>query len=92
MTQKIPTAETDQARMIERPDGYYWQDIDSGKLYGPFTSLNEAQADMLYRDDSDYEEGESLQEAEEEIGISDWTDPDSDGPAEGTSPRFSDDQ
>ncbi len=91
MTQDKPIAEPNMARMIERPDGFYWQASDSDKLYGPFSTLTEAQEDMLYRDDSDYEEGESLQEAEDEIGISDWTDPDGDGPAEGTSTRFSDD-
>ena len=45
---------------------------------------------MQYRDDSDYEEGETLQEAEAEIGIADWIDPETGKPAEGPTPHFSD--
>ena len=38
---------------------------------------------MQYRDEpSSYEPGETLAEAEAEIGISDWTDPDTGLPAE----------
>ncbi len=50
----------------------------------------EAMEDMQYREDSDYEEGESLHEAEVEIGIADWIDPDTGELAEGSSPHFSD--
>jgi hypothetical protein len=37
---------------------------------------------MEYSADSDYEPGESLEEAEDELGISDWIDPDTGLPAE----------
>lgn len=37
-------------------------------------------------DDFELEPGESLQEAEDELGISDWIDPDTGDPAEGLSP------
>jgi hypothetical protein len=89
----IPPAptESDQARLIERPDGFYWQDPLSEKLYGPFATLEEAMADMQYQADSDYEEGESLQEAEAEIGIADWIDPETGGPAEDSTPHLVDD-
>ncbi len=87
-----PLSDSEQARLIERPDGFYWQDSATAKLYGPFSTLAEAQEDILYRDDSNYEEGETLKEAEDEIGISDWIDPDGNGPAESLSPRFSDDE
>lgn len=80
----------DETRLIERPDGFYWQDTASGRVYGPFPTLLEAREDMQYQDDSDYEEGESLQEAEAEIGISDWVDPDTGELAEGSSPHLSD--
>lgn len=80
----------DQTRLIERPDGFYWQDIASGKMYGPFPTRLEATEDMQYQEDSDYEEGESLQEAEAEIGISDWIDPDTGELAEGSAPHLSD--
>jgi hypothetical protein len=80
----------DQAGLIERPDGFYWQDSRTGKMYGPFPTLLEATEDMQYQEDSDYEVGESLQEAEAEIGISDWIDPDTGELAEGSSPHLSD--
>ena len=64
----------DRARIIERPDGFYWQDKDSGEEYGPFPTLLEAAEDMEYSDESDYEPGETLAEAENELGISDWID------------------
>lgn len=87
---KPETTASDVARgnIIERPDGFYWEDSSDGKLYGPFPSLLEAEQDMLYEVDSDYEEGESLEEAEAEIGISDWIDPDTGAPAEDASPRL----
>ena len=76
--------------LLERPDGFYWQDKSTGKLYGPFPTLLEAREDMQYQEDSDYEEGESLHEAEAEIGISDWIDPETGEPAQDFSPHLSD--
>lgn len=78
----------DQARVIERPDGFYWQVKLSDELYGPFPTLQAAQQDMEYRDNNGHEEGESLQEAEAEIGIADWIDPETGEPAEGLQPRM----
>ena len=79
------------ARVIERQDGFYWQDELTDKLFGPFPTLLEAVQDMQGQSDSDYEEGESLEDAEEEIGISTWIDPETGEPAEGLSTRHSDD-
>ena len=79
-----------QVQVIERPDGFYWQDKPTGKLYGPFPTLLEAREDMQYQEDSDYEEGESLQEAEAEIGITDWIDPETGEPSQGLTPHLSD--
>ena len=78
MTNQIPITPSnyDEARIIERPDGFYWQDRVTEKQFGPFASLNEAIQDMQYIADSDYEPGETLEEAEAEIGISGWIDPD----------------
>lgn len=72
----------DHTRIIERPDGFYWLDKDTNAEYGPFETLIAAVEDMEYKADSDYEPAETLQEAEEEIGISDWIDPDTGLPAE----------
>ncbi|MEW6313726.1 MAG: hypothetical protein AB1513_06730 [Pseudomonadota bacterium] len=81
----------DEARLIERPDGFYWQDKVTDRLYGPFPTLIEAVQDMQFQDaEGDYEEGESLKEAEAEIGIADWIDPDTGQPAEGTTPHLND--
>lgn len=80
----------DSVCLIERPDGFYWQDNLTEKLYGPFPSSTEALLDMQYQEDSDYEEGESLHEAEEEIGIADWIDQDTGELAEGSTPHLCD--
>ena len=85
-----PAPLADETRLTEHPDGFYWEDKLTGKLYGPFATLVEATEDMQYRDDSDYEEGETLQEAEAEIGIADWIDPETGKPAEGPTPHLSD--
>ncbi len=94
MTPTIPIQQTppdyDQTRVIERPDGFYWQDKPSDELYGPFLTLLEAVQDMQGQDDTGYGEGESLEEAEAEIGIAGWTDPETGEPAESLQPHLSD--
>lgn len=82
-------AEYDHTQVIERPDGFYWTDVDTGQEYGPFDSLLEAIQDMEYNAESDYEPGETLEEAEDELGISDWIDPETGDPGE-ESHRLSD--
>lgn len=86
----IPQEEADQTRLIERPDGFYWQDRLTDKLYGPFVTRFDALEDMQFVEDSAYEEGETLEEAESEIGIADWIDPDTGAPAEGPLPHLND--
>lgn len=81
----------ERGRVIERPDGFYWQDHADGKVYGPFPSLLDAMQDMQNEDiEGEFEEGESLLEAESEIGISDWIDPETGMPAEESTARFRD--
>jgi hypothetical protein len=72
----------DHTRVIERPDGSYWIDAQTGEEYGPFPSLLEAIQDMEYNAESDYGPGETVEEAEDELGISDWIDPDTGEPVE----------
>lgn len=83
---KQPLAETparpDGKRAFERPDGFWWQDAQSGKMFGPFPTLGDAINDMENSGESDIEVGETLAEAEDEIGISDWVDPETGEPAE----------
>ena len=81
-----------RGRVLERPDGFYWQDEGDGKTYGPFPTAQAALADMQNEDvDGEFEEGESLAEAEAEIGITDWIDPDTGLPAEEVTSRYVDD-
>jgi hypothetical protein len=92
MAKPIPQTppDYDRARIIERPDGFYWQDKDSAREYGPFRTLLEAVEDMQYNDEGDYEPAETLEEAEDEIGINSWIDPDTGLPGEEGVPRIED--
>ena len=73
-------------RIIARPDGHHWLSLDGRREFGPFDSYDQALADMQADDEeSAAEPGETLQEAELEIGIADWIDPDTGEPAEGQS-------
>lgn len=90
MTIPQTSPDYDRTRIIERPDGFYWQDKLSDEVYGPFPTLLEAVQDIQERKDTGYGEGETLEEAEAEIGISDWIDPQTGEPAEEQQPRLRD--
>jgi hypothetical protein len=79
----------DKTLIIERPDGFYWQRRKSGEEFGPFATLIEAVSDMESGGAS-LESGESLEEAESEIGIADWIDPETGQPAEESVPHLED--
>jgi hypothetical protein len=82
-----------QDRVIERPDGFYWESKHKGETHGPFATLAEAEADMLSGGASAAAEGldeAGLQEAESDLGINEWIDPDTGGPAEDNVPRIED--
>ena len=89
---KVPPPPVDDARdrVLERPGGFYWQSEDGKQAYGPFPTLKEAVAAMNSAEESAYEPGESLEEAEEEIGVAKWIDPDTGEPAEDSVPRIED--
>src|SRR5919201_4406886 len=79
-------------RVIERPDGFYWE-AKKGEPHGPFPTLAEAEADMLADGAAEEDEVEvpgALQEAESELGVAEWIDPDTGGPAEDNVPRIED--
>lgn len=78
----------DDMRIVERPDGFYWRPKHTVREYGPFDTLTEAVRDMRSMDDQALEPGESLQEAESEVGIADWIDPETSEPAEENVPRL----
>lgn len=78
-------------RIIERPDGFYWESKEKRQTFGPFATRAEAQDAMLSGGEStEFEAAETLQEAESELGISDWIDPDTGGPAEDNIPHIED--
>jgi hypothetical protein len=80
-------AAAEPERIVQRPDGYHWIAPDGRQEFGPFETLEEARADMLDAvDDNALQPGEALPEAESEIGIADWIDPETGEPAEGQSP------
>ena len=83
----VSRVEIPAGHVIERPDGFYWK--DGGEEYGPFPTRAEAEADMQ-TSEAGVEPGESLQEAESELGIAEWIDPDTGGPAEDSVPRIED--
>lgn len=68
-----------------RPDGWYWLAPDSLQAFGPFDSRLEARADRDRWNEEAPAEGETLREAEAEIGIADWIDAETGVPAEGLS-------
>ena len=70
-------------RVFRAPNGYYWLAPDGRQEVGPFDSLAEAMADMDSGDAAGWAPGETLAEAESEIGVADWIDPDSGALAEG---------
>jgi len=74
-------------RIVERPDGYHWLTPDGRQEFGPFATREDALSDREAADEGGAAEpGETLQEAEDELGIADWIDPDTGELAEGQSP------
>lgn len=63
-------------RIVKRVSGYFWIDSQRGLEGGPFRTRREAQEDLEYNDESDYEPGSTLEEAESELGLATWIDPD----------------
>lgn len=78
------------SHVVERPDGWYWVAIDGRQEFGPFASVGAALADMESAGEGVPEPGETLHEAEAEIGIADWVDPDTGEPAEDTTTHIDD--
>jgi hypothetical protein len=85
-----PVVDIDTSRIVQRPDGYFWLCEDRHHETGPFDTFDDALADMMRAEQPGTEPGESLQEAEAEIGIADWVDPETQEPAEEERPRLED--
>lgn len=80
----------DDGSVVRHPDGYYWLAPDGHQEFGPFATLQEALDDMNAAGDDSIEPGETLQEAEQELGLADWVDADTGELAEQTGPRLED--
>lgn len=79
-------------RIVARPDGFHWLASDGRQEFGPFESIEAALADLQASDEEGPEPAETLAEAEAEIGIADWIDPETGGPAEGGCPPHIEDR
>ena len=77
MTQPIPTtpADFDSTRVVERPDGFWWQSLEGGREHGPFATLLEAVADMERVDEAPDDDADAVRQAEEALGVPGWVDP-----------------
>jgi hypothetical protein len=79
----------DAGALIQHPDGWYWL-AERGSQFGPFASAAEAMADMNAAADDNLEPGETLEEAEDELGVAGWVDPDTGELAEDSHARIED--
>lgn len=80
--------EAGEARIVQHPDGYYW--VSDLHEVGPFVSYDDARADMEAAPEDGIEPGETLAEAEQDIGVECWIDPETGAPAEEQRPRIED--
>lgn len=87
---KADPPDYEEPQVFERPDGFYWRNRVTMDPVGPFASIVEALADLQYNAESSIEVGESLAEAEAEIGVADWVDPETGQLAEESVPRVED--
>jgi hypothetical protein len=86
-----PPRDIDKALVIERPDGFYWQSESTGEEYGPFPTRADALADIEFGGATeDVEPDETPEEAEADIGVSGWVDPDTGDLGESWTPRLED--
>ena len=70
------TSLPDSGSVVRHPDGYYWLAADGHQQFGPFATVQEALDDMNAAGEESIEPGETLQEAEQELGLADWVDAD----------------
>lgn len=80
-----PAPIDDSAEFAEHPDGWYWLGPDDAQ-FGPFASRAAARADRDRASEEAPGEGETVHEAESELGVNAWIDAETGTPAEGQSP------
>ena len=80
-----PVYQDGTVKVLEHAKGFYWQLHGEKRLRGPYASLLEVVDDIDTRSAQEASSGDScvsLEEAEDEIGIASWIDPDTGLPAE----------
>jgi hypothetical protein len=78
----------EDSRVIERADGFYWQSADGAQEYGPFRTYAQAVEEMQGAEVEVSDE--TLEEAEAEIGVSGWIDPETGDLGDAWHPRLED--
>jgi hypothetical protein len=74
--------------IVEHPDGFHWIAPDGKQQFGPFETRELALADRDRFSEQAPTPGGTLQEAEREIGIADWIDPQTGEPAQSQAPPY----
>jgi len=84
----------DSGAVVEHPDGFYWLAPDGRQQFGPFATAEEALAEMNAASEDALDPGESpheaLEEAENDLGIADWVDPETGEPGTQAGPHLED--
>jgi len=84
----------DSGAVVQHPDGYYWLAPDGRQQFGPFATAEEALAEMNAASEDALEPDETLhealEEAEHDLGLADWVDPETGDPAAQAGPRLED--
>jgi hypothetical protein len=84
----------DSGAVVQHPDGFYWLAPDGRQQFGPFATVEEALAEMNAASEDALEPGETLhealEEAENELGIADWVDPETGEPGAQAGPHLED--
>lgn len=80
----------DSDAVVLHPDGYYWLAEDGRGQFGPFATVRAALADMHASGDDALEPGQTLEEAERDLGLASWVDADTGELAEDTLTRLED--
>ena len=83
-------AEFEETLVIERAEGFYVQWKAGGRESGPFPSLIEAIDSERSPEEADGDAQDALAEAEADLGVADWIDPETHEPAEERRPRIED--
>ena len=83
-------AEFDDTFVVERPNGFYVRWKAGNRETGPFATLVEAIESERPAEEAESDPVAALVEAEGDLGVSDWIDPETHEPAEDHVPRIED--